>query len=79
MNKSKNNQFPTWLNHAIQNSEKVEIFQPQRIPLVDQAIELANLMKETNSRQEVGELLSCAAKCYKQFSTPVYIVGRNNE
>lgn len=41
--------FPERLHHALQNGEKVEAFLPQRLPLVDQALELANFMKEINA------------------------------
>lgn len=70
--------FPEWLNHALKNGETVEGFLPQRLPLVDQALELAKLMGATNTPAEIGELLSCAAKCFKQFSTPVYIIKDKN-
>lgn len=79
MSESSNIQNFGWLNQAVKNGEKVELFLPQRLPLVDQALELAKLMKETNSRQEVGELLSCAAKCFNQFSMPVYIIKDKND
>lgn len=71
--------FPESLYRAIQSGEKVEAFLPQRLPLVDQALELASLMKDICPKDEYSSLLSCAAKCFKQFSTPVYIVKDKND
>lgn len=72
--------FPEWLHRAVQNGETVEPFLPQRLPLVDQALELAKLMKEINAPKEViEELLTVAVKAYRQFSTPVYIVKDKND
>jgi hypothetical protein len=70
----------TWLRNVIQNGGKVEAFLPQRIPLVDQALELAKLMKEINAPNEViEELLKVASQAYRQFSTPVYIIKDKND
>jgi len=67
------------LNQVLQNGQQITQFLPERIAVVDQAMELARLMKETNSMKEIGEVLTCAAETFKKFSTPIYIVKTSNE
>ncbi len=74
-NDAVNNLTEVLIRYANETGKIPKAFLPERLPLVDQAIELAKLMMETDSKQEVGALLSCAAQCYRQFSTPFYIVG----
>jgi len=74
MNESTKIKFPEWVNEAIRSGEEIKPSLLERLPLVDQAMELAKLMQQTNTTQEIGSVLSCAGECFKQFSTPIYIV-----
>lgn len=74
MKNSESLNYPTWLNEALKNGQSVSQFKPERLPFVDQAIELAKLMSNTNTPSEIGAVLSVAAKCMEMYGTPVYII-----
>lgn len=57
---------------------KVKQLSVNRIPLVDQCIELANLMDEFNTKKERAEVLSVAAECLKLYQTPIFIIKKDN-
>lgn len=62
------------LQNAIQSGEKIEQHPPARLPVVDQALELANLMSTYNAPNEISGVLGVAAKVFQQYSMPVYII-----
>lgn len=59
--------------------ESVEQVLPPRLPLVDQCLDLARLMKDINSKEEYARVLSVAGDCLKMYSQPVFGVKEGKE
>lgn len=63
----------------VRREEIVEFPLPQRLPLLDQIMELADKMKDTHSPKEIGEILSKGADLVKYYNCPIFIVKKRNE
>jgi hypothetical protein len=54
--------------------ESIEQVLPPRLPLVDQCLDLARLMKDVNSKEEYARVLNIAGDCLRMYSQPVFVV-----
>ena len=63
----------TWAENGIK-WDSVEQVLPPRLPLVDQCLDLAHLMKDVNSKEEYARVLSVAGDCLRMYFKPVFVV-----